>query len=542
MSTFLPAVPYFPNLPSYSQQDFLRLFDRLLPAYYLEPMKSPGPGYEYLQAVAKMMERTSQSVAHMGDAIFIGTATGGRRAIATVEIYRDNSFFGEVVLLVGTLVGTSDGYLYQTLDSVSFGATQTGAQKVQVEAIAKGYDWNKPGPVTAANGEVLAGSINRLVSAVVPEGGTFDPTLQVRQVSPGAYKNYFAFTQPALGEVVTVQVVGDGPVFAPRVGLPLYVGTSEVARDVYVIETAKTLGGYYECSLRLVSIANNAPGTMIAVDTLLVASSDAFGGVSAALDGLGNDRGIFRQTTKALVQFELTDLSLTQVTLLPGTRVGVGSAYFYQLIEPLNIPANTSGAASRRTAQAIPVVLPDAYDGPINTFTLPRWGSPSVSESTIVVTQINPYSRESDESYRARIALLPLVVTPNNVEKLINQVIGSTVAAEGKTYSWREVWDIRFQTAYSQSSWPSTGANDFPINTTFDQAELNVAVPEYDSNIFVYDYEPEDPLSNRYLGQRGMIVFALPQIAGQELAYAGLAELLDGATAAGIPLGYILTT
>lgn len=455
MSTFLPAVPHFPNLPSYSQQDFLRMFDRLLPSYYLEPLKSPGPGYEYLQAVAKIMERTSQSVAHMGDANFIGTATGGARATATVELYRDNSFFGAVTLLPGTLVGTTDGYLYQTVTTVEFAASQVGAEQVQVEAIAKGYDWNKPGPVTAANGEVLAGSINRLVSAVVPEGGSFDPTLKVRQIN-----------------------------------------------------------------------------------------GDATGGVSAALDGIGNDRGIFRQTTNALVQFKLTDSSPTQVTLLPGTRVATADGYLYQTTEPLNIPANTSGVESRRTAQAIPVVLPDAYaaHGPITQFNLPRWGSPSIDLGTLEVTQLQPYARESDEAYRARIALLPLVVTPNNIEKLINQVIGSTVAAEGKTYSWREMWDIRFQTAYSQTSWPSTEPDDFPINTTFDQAELNVAVPEYDSDIFVYDYEPEDPLSNRYLGQKGMIVFALPQIAGQELPYAGLAELLDGATAAGIPLGYILTT
>lgn len=534
MSTFLPAIPYFPNLPSYSQQDFLRLFDRLLPAYYLEPMKNPGPGYEYLQAVAKVMERTSQSVAHMGDAIFIGTSTGGRRAIATVEIYRDNYFFGQVNLLAGTLVGTSDGYLYQTLRAVSFGAMQTGAQKVEVEAIARGYDWNKPGQVTAANGEELSGSINRLVSAVVPEGGSFDPTLQVRQVSPGTYKTYAPFVQPDLGYTVTVQLLLGSTPFAPRAGLVLYVGTSEVERDVYVIETVKEKPTHFECLLRLTNISKNAAGTTIAVDTFMPVSSDAVGGISPALDGLGNDRGMFRQTTNALVQFELTTPSSTQVILLPGTRVQTDSHYIYQTLETVTFPANVSGTISRRTVQAIPLVLPDAYaaNGAITGLALPRWGSPSVPDGTITVTQLNAYARESDEAYRARISLLPLVVTPNNIEKLLNQVIGSTVAAEGKTYSWREVWDIRFQTAY-----------DTPANMdSFTQAEINVPVPAYNPNIFAYDYTPEDPLSNRYLGQRGMIVFALPEIAGQEQAYAGLAELLDGATAAGIPLGYILTT
>ena len=449
MSTFLPAVPLFPNLPSYTQDDFLALFDRLLPQYYLEPMKEIGPGYEYLQAVAKVMARVSESVAHMSDAVFIGTATGGARARATVEISRDNTVFGAVTLLPGTLVGTYEGFLYQTLDSVTFGPTDTGSKSVEVEAIAKGWDWNKPGQKVALNGEVLPGSIIKLVSAVVPEDGLFDPTLTVKQ------------------------------------------------------------------------------------------TTDATGGVSASLDGLGIDRGVYRQGTNAHVKFTLVDPAASRVILLPGTRVATNDAYFYQIIDTVTIEAGQTEG----TARAIPVVLPDEYaaHGAITGLVLPRWGTAEQPAGT-TVEQLTPYTRESDESYRTRVSLLPLVVTPNNIDILLNQAIGAITASEGRTYSWREIWDIRFQSAYSATSWPSDTAEDFPINTTLDQAEINVPVAPYNSNIFVYDYEPDDPLSNRYLGsQNGMIVFDLPQIAGQELAYAGLAELLDNATAAGIPLGYILT-
>lgn len=451
MSTFLPAVPLFPNLPSYTQADFLALFDRLLPQYYLEPMKSPGPGYEYLQAVAKVMERVSQSVAHMGDASYIGTATGGARATATVEISRNNSVFGAVTLLAGTLVGTSEGFLYQTQDSVSFSPTDIGGKTVQVEAVAKGWDWNKPGQKVAANGEVLPGSIIKLVSAVVPEDGTFDPTLTVKQLT------------------------------------------------------------------------------------------DATGGVSPSLDGLGIDRGVYRQGNNATVRFTLPAPATSRVILLPGTRVATDTAYAYQTIETVTFEAGqTTG-----TSQAIPVVMPDSYaaGGAIAFLTLPRWGT-SEQPTGVTVEQPLPYSRESDESYRTRVSLLPLVITPNNINILLNQAIGAITASEGKTYSWREVWDIRFQSAYSQNSTPDEfdPAVDFPINEQLTQAELNVPVEPYNSNIFVYDYAPDDIASNRYLGQQGgMIVFALPEIAGQEMAYAGLAELLDNATAAGIPLGYVLT-
>lgn len=450
MSTFLPAVPLFPNLPSYTQDDFLALFDRLLPQYYLEPMKEIGPGYEYLQAVAKVMARVSESVAHMSDAAFIGTATGGARAKATVEISRDNSVFGAVTLLQGTLVGTFEGFLYQTLTPVTFAAGEIDSKLVEVEAIAKGWDWNKPGQKVALNGEVLPGSIIKLVSAVVPEDGTFDPTLTVKQLT------------------------------------------------------------------------------------------DATGGISATLDGLGIDRGIYRQGSNATVLFTLPTPATSRVILQPGTRVATATGYLYQTIQAVTFETGqTTG-----TAQAIPVVLPDAYaaGGDITTLSLARWGT-SEQPTGVTVTQTLPYSRESDESYRTRVSLLPLVVTPNNIDILLNQAIGAITASEGRTYSWREIWDIRFQSTYSQNSWPSTDdAVDFPINQQLDQAEINVPVDPYNSNIFVYDYEPDDPLSNRYLGsQSGMIVFDLPQIAGQELAYAGLAELLDNATAAGIPLGYILT-
>ena len=458
MSTFLPAVPYFPNLPSYTQAEFLALFDRLLPQYYLEPMKEIGPGYEYLQAVAKVMERVSQSVAHMGDAAFIATATGGARATATIEISRTSSVFGAVTLLPGTLVGTEEGFLYQTLTTVTFGPTDTTPKEVEVEAAAKGWDWNKPGEKVSASNEVLAGSIIKLVSAVVPEDGSFDPTLKIRQLT------------------------------------------------------------------------------------------DATGGISPSLDGLGVDRGIYRQGSNAVVEFDISAARTTPVVWLPGTRVAASDGYLYQLIETLTIPANVSGEASKTRARAIPVVRPDAYAeyGAISSpVVLNRWGSPAYTEGTVVANQVLPYTRESDESYRARVALLPLVVTPNNIELLLNQTIGSVTRANGRTYSWREVWDIRFQSTYSQHSLPADEDLDvdFPVNTTLTQAEVNVPVAPYNSNIFVYDYEPEDPLSNRYLGpQLGMIVFDLPEIAGQELAYAGLAELLDGATAAGISLGYILTS
>lgn len=449
MADFQPAVPYFAPLPAFVQADFLRLFDRLLPDHYLAPMKptsdtSPnqvlGPGYEYLQSVAMMMARVSEAVSHVGTGCYLGSATGGSRATSTVEFYRHSAIFGAVTLLRGTLVATSDGYLYQTLQDAVFGASDLGPVSVPVEAAARGWTFNRPGQITSASGEVLPGSINRLVRPVVAQGvtGNFDPTLQVRQTSA------------------------------------------------------------------------------------------ATGGSAQMLDGIGLDRGIARQVTYGVAQFSRPTATAGAVTLKAGSRLQTGTGYLYQLIED----AKFSSTSLTVEARFIPVMQPDAYagQGAVTAIELAYWAAGS-SDATVTVSQVASYDRESDDTYRARLAFLPQVVTPSSLRRFVDLVIGAAITAAGKTTSMREIWDIRFMTAY-----------DFTPNETLNQAEVNVSVPDYSGNIFVYDYVPDDPLSNRYIGlNRGMIVFAVPDIEGWQTLYAGLTENLEAAKPAGMSLAYVLT-
>lgn len=530
MADFAPAVPRFFPEGFFTQEDFLRLFDRLLPDYYISPLKNPGPGYEYLQAVAKTMSRLSEAASHMASGSFIGSATGGRRAYATVELTRESSVFGAVDLRPGTLVGTADGYLYQTLTPTGFGVGDTTPRIVEVEAIARGWDWNKPGPALSAGGELLSGSINRLVAAVVlPTTPGFDPTIKIRQVSPTDTAPYALDTtldQPAVGGVVRMDLAAAD--ILPRVGAIVYIGTEVAARDEYRVDEVLSRNPY-RARVTLISAGLNAPGTSIPVSTPVYLTSDAYGGESMALDGLGIDRGVFRNNVFAWVRFDLTAPHVSTLTFMPGTQLKTADDYLYQLLDSVNFPANTTGP---QYARAIPVVLPDDYasHGPITDINFIKWGSNSV-EGITTVAQIQPYTQESDDSYRARVALLPYVVTPNAVQHLLDQLVGGLIEQAGQIYSWREIWDIRFQTAY-----------DLPANLTFNQIEQGIPVPDYNANIFAYDYEPEDALSNRYLfPSRGMIVFALPEVAGLETAYAGLASALDAATPAGISLAYIKT-
>lgn len=192
MPDFPAAVPALPPLPASSQDDILALFDRILPNHYLAPLKDPGPGYEYLQAVAMMIARVSTAVAHMGSGCYIGSSDGGTYAEVQIELTRPNSIFRAFTLLgrasapQGTLVGTAEGYYYQLMTDVTFGATELGPKIVTARAIARGWMWNRPGPFTTADGEYIPGAINRLILPVyplTPSPPNFDPTVVVRQVS-----------------------------------------------------------------------------------------------------------------------------------------------------------------------------------------------------------------------------------------------------------------------------------------------------------------------------------------------------------------------
>lgn len=171
-----------PLLPALSQDKILAMFDRLLPSAYLEPLKDPGPGYEYLQAVAAMISRVSLAIKHVGDSGYILTATGGSYATATVAISRPSSLYGPVTLQAGSLVGTEDGYLYATQSDAVLG-TGLGPVNVSVKAIARGWLWNQPGPITTASNEVVPGPIRRMVKPLIAEPTLFDPTLVVTQVT-----------------------------------------------------------------------------------------------------------------------------------------------------------------------------------------------------------------------------------------------------------------------------------------------------------------------------------------------------------------------
>lgn len=166
----------------FTQQDFLDLFDRLLPLHYLEPLKVIGPGYEVLQAAAAMGARLSQAIERFACGAYILSSVGGTKAVGTVELYRPtiNTEGITVVVKKGTVVKSSrGGRKYATLTDVTFLATDLGPFTVNVEALLEGYEYNEPGIVVAADGGVLEGEIDT-IDILVEDPELGDTTLRVR--------------------------------------------------------------------------------------------------------------------------------------------------------------------------------------------------------------------------------------------------------------------------------------------------------------------------------------------------------------------------
>ncbi len=171
-------------LEPFTADDFLALFDRVLPPHYLEPLKSPGPGYEVLQAWAALGARLSLAASRLGDQSFILTATGGAYATGMVELYRPapNAEGIDVVVKAGTRVKSSKGgRSFETVADVAFAAAVLGPFQVGIRAVSQGYEWNETGASLALDGTLLEGEVDT-IDFLVEDPDLGDATILVRQL------------------------------------------------------------------------------------------------------------------------------------------------------------------------------------------------------------------------------------------------------------------------------------------------------------------------------------------------------------------------
>ena len=168
-----------------TQAQFLALFERLFPSEYLEAMKAgAGPGWELFQAFAAIGQRCSEAAVSADRGLHYSTAPGGAKSGGNVEFYRATATAGAGAVKRGTIVQTSKcGRDFVVLEDAVFGGADLGPVEVPVEAVAEGEEWNVPGQVVTAAGEVLPGDIDT-VRVWMQDPVHWDPSVKVRNVQP----------------------------------------------------------------------------------------------------------------------------------------------------------------------------------------------------------------------------------------------------------------------------------------------------------------------------------------------------------------------
>ncbi len=174
------------DAPYFTQEELLRVVQRAYPVDYVLAMQSkPDGGYEIFQAAAKVLERVSIAMARLMCCAFIIHAGEGTKAAGVVEFYREDDAAGELTYKAGSVVRTSNGKEFVTLEDAVFGPTDLGPVVVSIESVDYGYVYNVAGAVTTAGGELLEGDINDIKFGIVEDAGgnpTIDLNMRVRNV------------------------------------------------------------------------------------------------------------------------------------------------------------------------------------------------------------------------------------------------------------------------------------------------------------------------------------------------------------------------
>jgi hypothetical protein len=183
-STFAPDSAVDVGVPRYFvQQDFLDMVARLYPDWYVGPLQTNADaGYELLQAYGALFEKASLAVGTLQVQCLIEFASGGQGAIASVEFYRASLASGAFAMKAGAVVQCSQsGRQFQLVADVSFGVDDYYVGAL-VQSLGQDDDYNVPGPVVTAAGELLLGEIDTVLLPYM-DPPYAEPDIQVRQVA-----------------------------------------------------------------------------------------------------------------------------------------------------------------------------------------------------------------------------------------------------------------------------------------------------------------------------------------------------------------------
>lgn len=182
-------IPVFPSVPGPGPDGsdapvndaayYLRVFDHMLPEWYLYPLKNtPNSGYELFRAAAQVGARMSQAIYNFETLNLSMFSAGGSYATGTVEFTRPNADAGAVILAAGTIVQCSkSGRGFITTEDAEFGLTDLGPVAVAVRSLFKSFQYNVPGKyITPVSNIELPGEIDTIRSAIQRDPTTGDRT------------------------------------------------------------------------------------------------------------------------------------------------------------------------------------------------------------------------------------------------------------------------------------------------------------------------------------------------------------------------------
>lgn len=269
-----------------------------MPQSYLASLITPGPGYEALQAFAKLMERTSLAVDRCDLGGHILTALGGARATVLVEFYRDTALQPP---LIDPAVTTSATATVLTDTTKSFGTNLWIGQMLTYTS----------GPASGQSRTITSNA-----ATTVTVGVAFAPA-----PTPGGGDGYLIVSPSVTVKAGTIVTTSQGGRDFVTTADAVFGSSTLVVTNV---PATAVVSGY----------EFNVPGPVTTADrTVLPGDIDtveffyqnpvfgdqsiqvrqvtsATGGVDADLDQLGADRGIARQVGESDAQYRARVRSL----------------------------------------------------------------------------------------------------------------------------------------------------------------------------------------------------------------------------------------
>lgn len=469
-----------------TQQDFLDLFDRILPQSYVGPLKNPGPGYEVLQAYAAMMARLSLAINHLETGAFVLSSPGASFAVAPVTLQRSDN--------TNSILQSSTGPV--TLNAPDSNGTQIlGTLDGQFQPYSVGNYLVMSGSMHAVNNDTFVISSLPVATPVGTVVGIHNPF--------GVAELFEATWQEKQNNTVKVgtvlQTQYDGRQFQISQDVTFGMKFVQLSQNSSVTFSAPASSTGLQTVSGLSGLTADSVGrSLVIVSTSALSNQGTFPILSVAGPTTATIFNVAGLAASAVATV-WSERIINELGPLPTTATALFAGYDF------NVPGPLFDLNGR------PVLRDDGTQvpGDIQTIVKPVQ-DPPYGDPTITVTQTGPatggvnatleqlgsdrgvvrHDGESVPAYRQRIMMLPDTITPAAMLRLGHSIFDPLK----QTFSLIETFDPTYQTAYDCTN--------------------GDAVPG--PNTFVYD-DPRSkaPFRNRWLDwadERGAFIFVVPNL------------------------------